>query len=709
MRRYFMVNGPLGGNMGTPPVEPQPPQVSFTTTAESRGGFNNFLKSIPQTTAMTPIPPLGSAPTAPMSNPMGNIDIFNQPPSMGMGMMGMNQPQMQQPMQPPMQQPMNMGVGLMGKPIQNFFDGGGVDDSDFGGFSDYGSVDATSDDGFSEDNDVSDYSTDDSGVYTGGDDSNQDIALPTPRPEILKEAVGRAENQVFGDTEGDALGFFNKSGGLTDAGQKEYDNAIMANLDVLQDERPANTGIQLANVFDDQSILGDSTNNVNPADIVQASFKPGSLNPTFSNNVLDGLDLSASLGQNRNRNVEPEAFDMFGNPMSTLTNQPGVSISNRAMQQMVDNDLADRAFSEGNFSMIGPADEEYPGDAFPGKALTTQNVSPQNTADRIARNNRSINEIRAGIESGNDDIYTDSVPNLYDPPEEDPNYNPNVPSLAYQGYNPNLDEGYNPNVPSTLDVNSPRGFTPLDIDTRPVNQAGFRDTDFVFDPANYNMDAMSTNVVPGIGALTPDEKSKLGGDPSNMVEAGGMGIPAPKEFRDPFPNAGIGAIPTLTSLANKFSAYSRGRVLDSIAQKGYTPVYDGDVIVGAKNKSGQLMEGMDPNAPMDTGNDNNENPLILRPIAKAPEEEKEEEKLPNVIGGGETPAPVSSGSVVVDSPFTSNVGNFIPSSFNTGELNKLIEALTGVASPRAMKQGGVAGYAEGGRVMQALDNLLATG
>jgi hypothetical protein len=433
------------------------------------------------------------------------------------------------------------------------------------------------------------------------------------------------------------------------------------------------------------------------------------LNPTFSNNVLDGLDLSASLGQNRNRNVEPEAFDMFGNPMSTLTNQPGVSISNRAMQQMVDNDLADRAFSKGNFSMIGPADEEYPGDAFPGKALTTQNVSPQNTADRIARNNRSINEIRAGIESGNDDIYTDSVPNLYDPPEEDPNYNPSVPALAYQGYNPSLDEGYNPNVPSTLDPNSPRGFTPLDIDTRPENALGFRDTDFVFDPRNYNMDAISTNVVPGIGALTPAEKSKLGGDPDTMIEAGGMGILAPKEFKDPFPNAGIGSIPTLTSLANKFSAYSRGRVLDSIAQKGYTPVYDGDVIVGAKNKSGQLMEGMDPNAPMDTGNDNNENPLILRPIAKAPEEEKEEEKLPNVIGDGETPAPVSSGSVVVDSPFTSNVGNFIPSSFNTGELNKLIEALTGVASPKAMKQGGVAGYAEGGRVMQALDNLLATG
>ena len=113
-----MMNGPLGGNMGTPPAPSQPPQVNFTTTAESRGGFSNFLKSIPNTTAMTPLPPMGSSPMPPMGgNPMGNIDIFNQPPSTGMGMMGMNQPQMnpmmQQPMQPPMmnQQPMMMADG----------------------------------------------------------------------------------------------------------------------------------------------------------------------------------------------------------------------------------------------------------------------------------------------------------------------------------------------------------------------------------------------------------------------------------------------------------------------------------------------------------------------------------------------------------------------------------------------------------------------
>ena len=104
-----MANGPLGGNMGSLPIAPQPPQVNFTTTAESRGGFNDFLRSIPSTMNMIPPSnPMGGNPMPPMGgNPMDNIDIFNQP----MGMMGMNQPQMNPMMQQPMQQqPMNMGM-----------------------------------------------------------------------------------------------------------------------------------------------------------------------------------------------------------------------------------------------------------------------------------------------------------------------------------------------------------------------------------------------------------------------------------------------------------------------------------------------------------------------------------------------------------------------------------------------------------------------
>jgi len=170
-----MVNGPMGGNMGTPPAPPQPQQVNFTTTAESRGGFNNFLKSMPNTTNMAPPPPMGLSPPMPMGNPMGNIDIFNQPPSMGMGMMGMNQPQMNPMMQPPMQQP-NIGLqppmmnqpitmanqgGIMGTPVQNFYNGGGVDD--FGDFSSVGDDAPSVDDGggydYSDDDNYETYSS----------------------------------------------------------------------------------------------------------------------------------------------------------------------------------------------------------------------------------------------------------------------------------------------------------------------------------------------------------------------------------------------------------------------------------------------------------------------------------------------------------------------------------------------------------------------
>ncbi len=197
-----MANGPLGGNMGTPPVPPQPPQVSFETTAQSRGNFNNFLKSMPNTTAMTPIPPMGSSPMMPMANPMANIDIFNQPPSMGM--MGMNQPQMNPMMQPPMQPPTMSGV--MGTPVQNFFyggsamSGGGFSDADIG--SQVDSYDSGSnnddnnfDDGFTEEEDESragDYQTDDSGVFTGygDDDSSPEVVDTRPVTNITNVGAG---------------------------------------------------------------------------------------------------------------------------------------------------------------------------------------------------------------------------------------------------------------------------------------------------------------------------------------------------------------------------------------------------------------------------------------------------------------------------------------------------------------------------------------
>jgi len=169
----------------------------------------------------------------------------------------------------------------------------------------------------------------------------------------------------------------------------------------------------------------------------------------------------------------------------------------------------------------------------------------------------------------------------------------------------------------------------------------------------------------------------------------------------------------LNALGNK----SRSRMIDALSSgQGKrlfggtyepTPIYQDGKIVGVKDQFGNLMEGRDPNAPM--GSDDNQEPIIRRPIVAAKEEEeKEDEKPPNVIGGGDAPALTAPKSVVVDSPFTSNVSNFVPSTFNTSDLNALIAQLLKTSNPKSMKQGGVAEFQNGGRVDQALDRFLAT-
>ena len=312
-----MVNGPLGGNMGSAPVAPQPPQVSFTTTAESRGGFNNFLKSIPQTTAMTPPPPpMGSAPTAPMSNPMGNIDIFNQPPSTGMGMMGMNQPQMNPMMQPPMQQPM-MG-GIMGTPVQNFYDGGFAD-SDFGGFSGYSEVDNTDFSSPDSDMDYSDSYNDNTG---GGNDNNDNEPFDDGggRPEdygLTQKDFTDASNvgeSVFNESQGNRTNVVNVGAGsnlrydpqftadnlsrrgLDPQGFMSSDNFAQTTQGVqaqAQDQRDAE--LSRANMLSGRSlpVMGDLGASQN----VAGAIGPANIASSYSPQAFGlGLDLDDPLG-----------------------------------------------------------------------------------------------------------------------------------------------------------------------------------------------------------------------------------------------------------------------------------------------------------------------------------------------------------------------------------------------------------------------------
>ena len=680
-----MVNGPLGGSMATPPVAPQPPQVSFETTAQSRGNFNNFLKSIPTTTAMTPIAPLGSAPTMPTFNPMANIDIFNQPT----GMMGMNQP----PMNPMMQPPSNAGIGLMPNPVQNFFfggsamSGGGFSDAEIGSqIDDFDSGQEDTSDSFDANMGLSDQEVED--IFSGEDDPTPP-PLPTPRPEILKEAVARAEKEVFGGTESDALQFFNDQGKLTPTGQRAFDDAIKGNLVALQEPEvaPAGGGLQLASLFDN-TLIPAGAKSTTAGDISANAFgvSPSRTVDTKQKTVLDNLTLDdLNLLQSRpdvlrtgtalpafpttTSGVAPFGVQGAGSRGDIV--RPNVPIS-RGIQDLTREDqqlIAPEIFGTGQIagmdentfrSLSDDAQQKILSDIATADLGTTftpydpepnRGIVPDTALETMARDRRDIFQP--------DDITFDPITI-----EEDDLTTVSPDLLSSIGREQRIDDA---NTFRSTFPDSARIFGDKKITTTPTGQ------DLELSPI----------VAPG--------------------------IPAPKEFKDPFPDAGINignvTIPTLTSLANRFSQYSRGRVLDSIAQKGYTPVYSGDVIVGAKDKFGNLMEGIDPNAPM--GSDDNQEPIIRRPIVAAKEEEeKEDEKPPNVIGGGDTPTPPAPTSVVVDSPFTSNVSHFVPSTFNTADLNKLIESLTGIPAPRRAFGGPVP--MQNGGVINAVDKFLAT-
>ena len=100
-------------------------------------------------------------------------------------------------------------------------------------------------------------------------------------------------------------------------------------------------------------------------------------------------------------------------------------------------------------------------------------------------------------------------------------------------------------------------------------------------------------------------------------------------------------------------------------------------------------------------------PTIILPRTPKP---PEEEKTPTNIGmmGGANPFAPTQTPVVVDSPFTTNVGDFQGTGFSTGDLNRLIQQITGIQSPTSMAKGGVAGFANGG-LIKAVDDFLATG
>lgn len=161
----------------------------------------------------------------------------------------------------------------------------------------------------------------------------------------------------------------------------------------------------------------------------------------------------------------------------------------------------------------------------------------------------------------------------------------------------------------------------------------------------------------------------------------------PDRFKDTF-KIGDAEFPNLiATLANKAGSFFDRRLFDGIVKKGLDAVVDPDTgrIIGAKDEFGNLIEGRDLEQFKDEGGDSDPIGTFLK---KATEDKEEKDTPPNVFGGGTPRKTLENIPTVVSSPFQARDINFTPVGFDAGNLNELIERITGVRSPRRMQEGG---------------------
>lgn len=647
-----MANGPLGGFMPTPPAPAQPPQVKLETTASSRGNFNTFLKNLNGATSLNPPSMAPMVGANPMMAPAANIDIFNQP-------------------------------------VQMMIAGGMVDDFNDPGIS----------------FDTTDPSIGGGGFGgTGGNEESFQQALDDPASTNFDSPA----TDIFADDAQASVGTnvgLEKAGGFTAGVQKDvpgrftaFRSPSFAMRGIARDFRTkindaGDNGITVANYFNTFNPSDDNAERLKEFEELTGKKAGDTLNIGDMKNIMN-VQAKYEAGI---RNVPDSVQNAILSTVNIDDDRKVEDILGDLDLGRLDTKDPSRAIDV--FENITPSTDRITQTAFrttlPGANLpnvgSTRSTVPQDQARAIVNlvgGTPPLTEVEKGLQQNQQALMAQRGRAL----------GSITPDTALETMSGRV---------------GPRD-TVFDIDTRTDERSTVGD-DFMpaLDIVDARLDRLAktdANVrdMDDIDRLTAGKSSdRLLPDEPPPIVAPGIG--APKEFINPFPNAGIKigstTIPTLFTLANEFSKYSRGRVLDSIAQKGYTPVYDGDVIVGARDpNTGILMEGMDPNDAMQQGDDNQE-PIIRRPIAPVVEEEpKDDDRPPNIIGGTDpiVGTPVVTTPTVVASPFAPSSANISPVTFDTGELNKLIELLTGVsAKPVVAKQ-------EGGLV-SAVDEFLASG
>ena len=323
-------------------------------------------------------------------------------------------------------------------------------------------------------------------------------------------------------------------------------------------------------------------------------------------------------------------------------------------------------------------------------ATTTQNISPQNTAARIARNNRTINEIRADLGSRVPDTALEKLqgarglrpvqgpPKLPDQvfdietitPEDDRLTTVSPDTLARIGLEQRVDDAntFRQTVPDAARI-----FGGRTIDTTPTtttNLARGPQQSIVGDDEAF----AELNLADIEGNINQQRVADILNNPK-LGETFKIGDAE-------FPNL-------IATLANKVGSFFDRRLFDGIVSKGLDAVVDPDTgrIIGAKNEFGQLIEGRD--LEQFKAGDDNQDP-VTKFLKKATEEkdEEEDEKPPNVIGGTTPTEPTPRPPTVVKSTAPTSTASFTPVGFDAGNLNDLIARITGVPTPRRLQDGG---------------------
>ena len=207
--------------------------------------------------------------------------------------------------------------------------------------------------------------------------------------------------------------------------------------------------------------------------------------------------------------------------------------------------------------------------------------------------------------------------------------------------------------------------------------------------------ATPTGVTAGVSPAPPGFEEQVGkpysGTPIDQIEA---------FYNAPTTIDLLGVPPGKVNAALSFiENKARDAVATDLISGKFEPIYDSrGNITGSRNpRTGEVQSGMDMNVTgLDSG-DESDDPLTLKkPI------DKKEDEGPTVLPplGGITPDDREKLPTVVKSPFDPSTATFTPVGFDSGDLNKLIEQITGIRSPVQLQDGGL---------IRAVDDFLATG